>query len=76
MKNSRENSTVSLKEERTCKSGFFMNPLFMYFKQIQGLIKEKVATFIKENGARHDPSRSAKVLFPPSSSFLIILTLY
>ena len=35
----------------------------MYFQQIQDLIKREVADFIRDNGAKHDPSCSAKVFF-------------
>ena len=50
-----------------------MNPLFVYFKQIQELVKATIATFIEENGARYDRSRSAKVFF---SSFLFPILIF
>ena len=45
---------------------FFGTPLFMYFKQIQELSKDRVTTFMKENGAKHDPqsfSEGATIFF-------------
>ena len=42
----------------------------MYFKQIQEFIIEEVAIFIRENGAKHDPSRLAKVAFLRSFLFI------